>query len=403
MNILDFCFPFLLSNQEDKVINTKLQSNPIPIFWWRKCNRNNVRASSSSTKDSSPFPREWSVTYSGNSELFSQEGTDKQKFNLQCITDESSVYSTTSQEHRAKRDQFGNCKFHPQIKLARIKHTNLFSRFIANATHRGEEWLILCRKCPECEKEKERRNSAQRQAINVKPDRSSASSQLFNIALYTPIPASITLITSHPEIEGTGVLRITTEPIPIETIQSISCLTPDGVLDYAIPCDSIGNLLQESGCYEYQMLERYIPLTSIDHVSRGGDAWDVLRQSTGEDDLGCRCDVKIHGFSDRLLRFDVVNFDEGDNSKRTGGIRYSFAIPDFMKSSNVAATKNSKANYLVDQEGKDTNQNYSIDKVISDLNSIVSIDRQRRKSGFDEVMNNISLCLNNLFGLGTPI
>ena len=42
-----------------------------------------------------------------------------------------------------------------------------------------------------------------------------------------------------------------------------------------------------------------------DHVSRGGDAWDILRNSTGANDLGCKCDVKIHGSAGRLLRFDL--------------------------------------------------------------------------------------------------
>ena len=140
---------------------------------------------------------------------------------------------------------------------------------------------------------------------------------------------------------------------------------------------------------KYKIMERHIPLSSIDHVSRGGDAWDVLRASTGEDDLGCRCDVKIHGFSDRLLRFDVVTFDGLANGNSTkGGFRYSFVSPDFMKSS--ASSKNSKAESLLNQE--EANVDYSPGNVVSELNHVVMMDRERRKSGsIEALMNTLSL------------
>jgi hypothetical protein len=154
----------------------------------------------------------------------------------------------------------------------------------------------------------------------------------------------------------------------------------------------------ETDYSDYQIMERYIPLASIDHVSRGGDAWDVLRQSTGEDDMGCRCDVKIHGFSDRLLRFDVVNFDEGENgTDRKGGIRYSFANPYLMQSSITAST-NSRADTLFNQEAKFTNDHYSVENVISDLNHLVISDYKRRKSGIESLMNKMSSWVDDVCG-----
>jgi hypothetical protein len=151
---------------------------------------------------------------------------------------------------------------------------------------------------------------------------------------------------------------------------------------------------------KYKIMERYIPLSSIDHVSRGGDAWDVLRASTGEEDLGCKCDVKIHGFSDRLLRFDVVNFDGlvNDNSTKRG-VRYSFVSPEFMKSS-AASSKNSKAESLLNREAS---ADYSPGNVISELNHVVMMDRERRKScSIEALMNTVSLWADEVFGLGVP-
>lgn len=402
MNNLKLWCPLSSSNQEVDDIDSKLQTNPINIFWWLRC-REHVNASSK--KDLSPFPREWSENYSGNivdetagiRRMFLQECTGNQKANLQrAPTDESSVFSTLSQENRAKRDEFGNCRLHPQIQLAKKKRTNRF-RIFDNAKQRDEGWLTLRHKCPECDKERTSRESAQGQTKITNADRSSISSQSFNIAMYTPIPASITLIFSHPELDGKGALRVRTEPVPLESVQNMFCPTPDGVLDCAIPCDCNGNVL-ETDYSDYQIMERYIPLASIDHVSRGGDAWDVLRQSTGEDDMGCRCDVKIHGFSDRLLRFDVVNFDEGENgTDRKGGIRYSFANPYLMQSSITAST-NSRADTLFNQEAKFTNDHYSVENVISDLNHLVISDYKRRKSGIESLMNKMSSWVDDVCG-----
>lgn len=394
---LNLCCPLSSSNQEEaEVISSKLQTNPINIFWWRRCKE---KVDASVTKDLSPFPREWSVNYSGNSaeevadvvrrELFLQESTenDAAKHPLHVLTAESSIYSTMSQENRANRDEFGNCRLHSHIQLATKKQTNRFSRIFTNAKHREDEWLILRHKCPECEKQRLR---AKGQIITNADRSSSISSQSFNIALYNPLPASISLVRSHPELEGKGALRVRTEPVHLETIQNVSCPTPD-VLDCVIPCDCNGNVL-ETDYSEYQIMERYIPLASIDHVSRGGDAWDVLRQSTGEDDMGCRCDVKIHGFSDRLLRFDVVNFDEGEKNGNVmkNGKRYSFANPgaDSLLNQN--------------QEAKFTSDNYSSENVISVLNYLVFSDRERRKSGIESLMNTISSWVDEVCGLGAP-
>eukprot|EP00985_Skeletonema_marinoi_P032703 scaffold39437_cov183-Skeletonema_marinoi.AAC.2 len=406
MENLNLCCPLSPSNSEADDIISKLQTNPINIFWWIKC-MENVRASSQ--RDLSPFPREWSVNYIGNSaaetgggikrELFLQESTEHEKATLlNAPTDESSVYSTISQENRANRDEFGNCRLHPHVQLAKKKKTNRFKVF-ANAMQRGDDWVLLRHKCPECDKK--RRDNSKGQTITNNAERLSVTSESFNIALYNPIPASITLVLSHPELEGKCALRVRTEPLPLETIQNICCQTPDGVLDCAIPCDYNGNVL-ETDYSEYQIIERYIPLASIDHVSRGGDAWDVLRQSTGEDDMGCNCDVKIHGFSDRLLRFDVVDFNEGENSNVTkGGIRYSFVNPDFRRSS-VTASKNSREDSLLSQQAKFISGNYSLENVISDLNYLVLSDRERRKSGIEYLMNNVSSWVDEVCGLGVP-
>eukprot|EP00984_Skeletonema_dohrnii_P038946 scaffold42746_cov211-Skeletonema_dohrnii-CCMP3373.AAC.2 len=64
MENLNLCCPLSPSNSEAEDIISKLQTNPINVFWWRKC-MENVRASSQ--RDLFPFPREWSVNYSGNS------------------------------------------------------------------------------------------------------------------------------------------------------------------------------------------------------------------------------------------------------------------------------------------------------------------------------------------------
>ena len=149
--LTNLCCP-ALSKQEDGRIRFKLQSNAIPIFWQLRCNQN-VR--DSSLKDLSPFPREWSINYSGNSkedetaaaaarrELFSQEFSENDRSNIrQMPTDESSVYSTVSQEHRANRDEFGNCKLHPHIQLAKKRYAKRFSRMFINSKQE-EEWIRL--------------------------------------------------------------------------------------------------------------------------------------------------------------------------------------------------------------------------------------------------------------------
>ena len=239
MDYLNLCCPLSpsSSSQEENIIS-KLQTNPINIFWWRRCMENNVRAKS--TRDLSPFPREWSVNYIGNNEektsvkreLFLKESTENEKANLlRALTDDSSVYSTLTQENRANRDEFGNCRLHPHIQLARKKKTNRF-KVIKHTIQRGEEWTILRHKCPECEKK--RSDNSKEHTTITNADRLSTSSVEFNIALYNPIPASMTLVLSHPELEGKSALRIRTEPLSLETIQTISCQTPDGVLDCVI-------------------------------------------------------------------------------------------------------------------------------------------------------------------------
>ena len=409
MDNLSLCCPLSFHDQKAIEVASKLQANPIHIFWWRRC-ENNARAAS--RRDVSPFPREWSENFTGKSveganggirrEFSLQDSTDQKANLLHSLTDDSSVYSTMTQENRAARDEFGYCRLHPHVQLAKRRQTNRFSKIFTNSSHRGEEWVIIRQKCPECE---QKRTEA-RERTNTDADRAGATAQTLNISLYSPIPASITLMDgTAANYEGNSVLRVRTEPTSIETIQTISCQTPDGVLDCVIPCDCNGNEL-ETEYSEYQIMERYIPLTSIDHVSRGGDAWDVLRQSTGEDDMGCKCDVKIHGFSDRVLRFDVVNFDEGENDNtvttatKHAGIRYSYVVPDFMTS--IKASTNSRTDSLSNNQQECISTNYSTENVISDLNYLVLSDREQRKSGIEYLVNNVSSLMDEVCGLGTP-
>ncbi|KAL7488209.1 hypothetical protein ACHAW6_015040 [Cyclotella cf. meneghiniana] len=253
---------------------------------------------------------------------------------------------------------------------------------------------------------------------------------------HEPFPATITITESHPHLsEGSLALKIRTDPVPIEQSRHLSCTldesqreenplwkwsTPDGCLDFLVPCSADGipltddldnvNRAQSSNFQytpRYQIMERIIPLSCIDHISRGGDAWDVLRQSMGENDLGCRCDLKIHGFSDRLLRFDVISFNsisQCQSDSKAQKMRYSYAVVDFIKSSISWIVK---ADGILDNESRSADDqaslgNYTSEQVMSSLNSLVVWDRERREIGVEGWIDCFSICLEEYLSLGVP-
>jgi hypothetical protein len=71
--------------------------------------------------------------------------------------------------------------------------------------------------------------------------------------------------------------------------------------------------------------------------------------------------VKIHGYSDRLLRFDVVDFDSMTHTEK-----------------------------------------YNIENVITLLNSIVAWDRQARKANLANWMSGLTSWLEECLSLGVP-
>jgi hypothetical protein len=155
--------------------------------------------------------------------------------------------------------------------------------------------------------------------------------------------------------------------------------------------------------HQYHIMERIIPLSSIDHISRGGDAWDVLRHSVGQEDLGCQCDLKIHGFSDRLLRFDVIGFcNSSRSSKSNYKARQSFAVVDFLRSS-VSFMTNKKGTHENDGLNADAQWdlgNYTKENVMTKLNSLVMWDRERRETGVDGWADCFASCLEEYLSLG---
>jgi hypothetical protein len=444
------------------VSSSQLQAHPLPILWHRRrINKPTPHKPTTSEKDLSPFPKSWSVNYSGaraddvveQVNLALDESADEHMMSdlKNSKTDDSSAYSTISQEQRHKqvtqRDEEGNCRKHPYVKLARRK---VPSNENYGGKMTGEEWVVTLDQCPDCEKEYTQQSKSRYQQKSVTPQphhwdplTSSCTSQNRRIT-YEPFPATLTFIESHPHLdEGTPALQIRTDAVPIDQTMHPSCAailggdddvpwqwsTPDGALDFLIPCDASGTISLGSDIIEmnnntsygtarqmckaqYQIMERIIPLTSIDHVSRGGDAWDVLRQSLGENDLGCRCDVKIHGYADRLLRFDVVNFDipssetYGAVSRKTSEkLKYSFADVDFFRSSISHIVKSS------DDTAFDSYTTATVhdtlkggrctsDNVIAKLNSIVLYYREKRETGVIGWKNFFSTWIEECLSLG---
>ena len=499
-----FCCPIFESSveHEARLAAARLETQPIPIWWHRR----RVHSRSSSTissnihesrnsgnwngfhtlerknkRESPPFPTSWSVNNSGGipdniAEAVSQaltldevnELNEEELESGSATTDESSVFSTVSQEQRQRqqqqqqRDDFGNCRKHPQIKLAQRKaidnessksnkdeRKSRFSKLFSKSHKQGninahsescnrntqnEEWVILLPQCPECEREHVQKSRTRYHSKSKKSLTASATPQPcqgqphtfpLNIS-YVPFPATLTIIENHPQLEkGVPALQIRTDPVPIEQTMHLSCaaanddfgnwITPDGAFDFLIPCDSNENHLQPKELSpKYQIMERIIPLPSIDHVSRGGDAWDVLRQSTGLNDTGCNCDVKVHGFSDRLLRFDVVNFDiqtqvngcSGVSHRSGHGRGYSFALVDFRSSISAivkGAINNETQSYYFtgsDTRGESNNESYTPENVIDKLNSLVLWDRERREMGVNSWKNSLFSCMEECLSLG---
>ena len=345
-------------------------------------------AGRNSATDRSPFPKSWSINYNNVSDDHLPLSNKESE-----ATDESSVFSTASQEQRSRRDRHGYCKKHPHIQLARKVQASFnrhqlrsrFSKVFSSRHHNDsstvtddnrpaerEEWKVVRATCPECEKEVEQSK------LRYHSKNSNATETIGGaLTSYVPFPATLTLTDSHSRLaEGTLAFRIRTDPIPTGQTgdggNGPRWKSPDDAMDFLIPAaDFNGEMIMpdNSGAkkqqakhqHEYQIMERIIPLPSIDHVSRGGDAWDILRQSTGENDFGCRCDVKIHGYSDRLLRFDVVDFDSMTHTEK-----------------------------------------YNIQNVITLLNSIVAWDRQARKANLANWMSGLTSWLEECLSLGVP-
>ena len=403
-------------DHEARISAEQLKDSPINIFWRRRRTRTREQSLHEGgdglvhlpqEKNRSPFPKSWSINYSGKS--IDEEVTTIRNE----LVDKSGSCINMRLKHEKQRDASGYCKIHPSIQLAQKMQTQItrFPRIFSNnknetSVNNKVEWDIIHQTCPQCEKEKINTSKARYQ---YKPkqvdDDDITTQQIRNPMEYVSFPATITLIDTHPHLEeGKMALMIRSAPVAKEETLHLSCAagpawkysTPDGAMDSLIQCNELGGIIKQSDKAgesakklqpesQYHIMERVIPLSSIDHVSRGGDAWDVLRQSTGQNDFGCQCDIKIHGFSDRLLRFDLVVFEDDDvQIKDTGRktLRYSFAGVDFSRMCSEASIGNNKLDTYTDSgtNNRTSDGGYTIESVISKLNSIVVWDRQAQKS-----------------------
>ena len=430
------------SDREARLCISQMQSHPIPIWWYRR--RVNAPEQNAEKEDLSPFPKSWSLNYSPGaaSEFRKAVGVmDDEKKEDEAAssikpsdTNESSIYSTASQEQRNKqkqmRDDKGYCIKHPSVKMAEKRQvrkprlSKLFGKHqrksISNESTKDalDEWIVLLEECPECKLD----SISNSKRIDPK------SSSTVSIT-YEPFPATITIVESHSHLlVGSYALQIRTKPVPVESTRRLSCIldndkgnmkthwtTPDGALDFVLPSDSEGNILangkeseQSTSCERFDckhcIMERIIPLSSIDHISRGGDAWDVLRQSAGEEDLGCRCDLKIHGFSDRVLRFDVVGFGNQNNKENNAdNKRQSFAMVDFLRSSMSSFTnKDNKEDEGISTDAQWDLGNYTKENVMTKMNSLVMWDRDRRETGVEGYADCFSTFVEECCSLGVP-
>ena len=402
---------------EARISVAQLKSSPIQIWWYRRRqggdSRDHVQhdVNTHPNEDRSPFPRSWSVNYKGNI----TDGADKSQLEKSdsCVTDESSVYSTISQEqrlqHELQRDASGYCINHPHIQLAKKRNgTSRFPKILSKNKDDDsqKEWKILQLRCPQCEKDHVQKS---KERYQYKPKNDDTQKYTRSTTQYVSFLATVTLIDSHPKLEeGKLALMVRTGPISKEE-SSIKWNKPDGVIDALLPANSMGGIIKDSNNgnkvaeAQYNIMERMIPIASIDHISRGGDAWDILRQSTGVNDLGCKCDVKIHGFNDRLLRFDVVEFDNGrqQNSQKMAPLRYSFAGVKFHGyHSHLQHSKEQHDAHDDDMETTQSSYAYTTENVIETLNAIVLWDNQRQKTGLSSWLNGITNALEECLSLG---
>ena len=318
--------------QEARTAIDQLKSSPINISWHRQITSTN---DTNVTQPRSPFPRQWSVNYSGKSiDTISTDGKEQ-------IEQSKARY-----------------QYKPQHNYSDI-----------------------------------------------------ATQKQNNTKGYVTFSATLSLIDQFDT--GKLALIIRTGPIAKKETSHIQLCTPDQCTDSILMCNSMGGIIKQTKESDYQIMERIIPISSIEHVSQsdGIDSWDVLRQSTGVNDLGCACDVKIHGFSDRLLRFDLVDDLQHNESivqqqaaiKRAASLRYSFAPVDFTKSISVASQTN--AEKLVDTIGKSharsdsiNDSGYTKESIVNTLNIIVNWDRQNHKSS--TWMNRLTSFLEEFLSLG---
>lgn len=384
----------------------------------------------------SPFPKSWSLNYSPNAanefrkgvgistdDRDEKEDDDNAPITI-AETNESSIYSTASQEKRHRVEQLiddnGCCTRHPTVKLVEKKRKPRLSKLFGKqrksiskeSTSGTDEWTILLEECPECNFDS--KSSSKRKS----------SGKTRRQLVHEPFAATISIVESHPDLPvGSLALQIRSDSVCDEQTRHLSCMvdetlkvenapwsTPDGALDFILPCDVDGNVFNKEeqpaatqNGHQYHIMERIIPLSSIDHISRGGDAWDVLRHSVGQEDLGCQCDLKIHGFSDRLLRFDVIGFcNSSRSSKSNYKARQSFAVVDFLRSSVSFMTNKKDAH---ENDGLNANDqwdlgNYTKENVMAKLNSLVMWDRERRKTGVDGWADCFASCLEEYLSLG---
>lgn len=436
------------SDRQARLCLSQLQSNPIPIWWYRRrVDKQNSRDDDAKLQDLSPFPKSWSLNYDRDvadelREKIGLAGHNEEDENDETIgeteTDESSVYSTASQEKRCRheqlRDEEGNCIKHPFVKLAKkntVHRRRLSNIMFGKKRHRNlcesssvlasdTTWTVLLEECPECKLDSiSRRRSKETSPSKIKSTHDQRS------VTYEPFPATITVVESHPDVSADSLaLQIRTDPVPVEKTRRLSCVlesmrdenniwsTPDGALDFIRKCDSDGNVLENdeviessSDCHKYQIMERIIPLSSIDHISRGGDAWDVLRQSVGQEDLGCRCDMKIHGFANRLLRFDVIGFgNQNINENQAFKLRQSFAVVDFLRSSMSHITKNDQQDggQSTSVENQWKRGDYTVENIMMKLNDLVMWHREQRETGVESWADCFVTFIDEIFSLGVP-
>jgi len=311
--------------QEARTAIDQLKSSPINIIWhWQITSTTD----NTDTQPRSPFPRQWSVNYSGKS--------------IDTIsTDE--------------KEQVEQCKARYQYK----------------PQHNDE-------------------------------DNDIATLQQITKG-YFAFPATLSLNDQFDT--GKLALVIRTIPIAKEKTTHMKWSTPNQCIDSILACNSLGGIIKESES-EYQIMERIIPISSIEHVSQsdGIDSWDVLRESTGVNDLGCACDIKVHGFSDRLLRFDLA--DKGVSNQRIKfnravSLRYSFAPVDFSKSISIASSTNGEKLEGKSHAHSDSNNDNNVhtkESIVNALNSILMWDRQAHKS--NNWMDRLTSFLEEFLSLG---